>query len=366
MLYWVYKKAADGGRMAVNMSEQVEIKKQSEIKNQSDMKNQPDIKKHYEKKKQPEMKKQVNKVVIGVLLFELIMIGGVMLDAIIQLIRVAVIYMKSPDLDQQINAALEQCMNSGRATIISIVAGLIILFFYFRKQEFSKKLFTKNQSMKKPAFFFILTLFMSAQAIFLVMSAGAESIFNVFGYSLMEEIEAATSTSSLFSMFLYASFIGPIAEELVFRGFVMRGLERFGKFTAIICSAILFGAFHGNLIQGIFAAAAGLILGYVAMEYSILWAIAIHIINNFIFGDLWAYVTVGLNETLQLILFYSVHGSFFVGAVILIILKRKEIKDYWRNNKSENGHWKIIFTSFWFILFMILQLAMGFSGIHKI
>lgn len=348
------------------MSEQIEIKKQSEIKNQSDMKNQHDIKKHYEKKKQPEMKKQVNKVVIGVLLFELIMIGGVMLDAIIQLIRVEVIYMKSPDLDQQINATLEQCMNSGRATIISIAAGLVILFFYFRKQDFSKNLFNKNQSMKKSAFFFILILFMSTQTVFLVMSTGIESMLNVFGYSIMEEIESASSPSTMFSMFLYVSFLGPIAEELIFRGFVMRGLERFGKLTAIICSAILFGAFHGNLIQGVFATAVGLVLGYVAMEYSILWAIVIHIINNFIFVDLWSYVTGGLNETLQLILLYSTYGFFFVGAVILTIIKRKEIKDYWRNNKSENGHWKVIFTSFWFILFMILQLAMGISGIHKI
>lgn len=336
------------------MSEQLEINKQLKMKNQ------------FDKKNQYEAKKQVNKIIIGVLLFELIMTAGVILDAIIQTIRVAVIYMKSPDLEQQIDAALEACLNSGRATIISITAGLIILFFYFRKQEFSEKLFYKNQSMKGSAFFFILTLFMSTQVVFLVMSAGAESIFNVFGYSLMEEIESATSTSTLFSMFLYASFIGPIAEELVFRGFVLRGLERFGKTTAIICSAILFGAFHGNLIQGVFAATAGLILGYVAMEYSILWAIAIHIINNFIFGDLWAYVTGGLNETLQLILFYSVHGSFFVGAVILLALKRKKIKEYWRNNKSGNGYWKIIITSFWFILFMILQLAMGISGIHKI
>lgn len=336
------------------MSEQVENKEHSEVRKQ------PDIKKH------SEAKKQVNKVMIGILLFELIMTAGVMLDAIIQIIRVTVIYMNSPDLDQQVDAALEQCMNSGRATIISIAAGLLILFFYFRKQDFSKNLFNKNQPMKKSAFLFILTLFMSSQAVFLVMSTGAESILNVFGYSMMEEIESATSTSTLFSMFLYVSFIGPIAEELVFRGFVMRGLERFGKFTAIIGSAILFGAFHGNLIQGVFAATAGLILGYAAMEYSILWAIAIHIINNFIFVDLWAYVTGGLNETLQLILFYGVHGSFFVGAVILIILKRKEIKDYWRINKRGNGHWRIIFTSFWFILFMILQLAMGISGIHKI
>ncbi|MFR3730430.1 CPBP family intramembrane glutamic endopeptidase [Lacrimispora sp.] len=324
------------------------------------------IKRQLKTPDQLEAKKQVNKIIIGILLFELIMTAGVLLDAIIQIIRVAVVSMNHPDLEQQVDAALMECLNSGRATIISLTAGIIFLFFFFRKQDFSKKLFDKKQPMKASAFFFILTLFMSTQLVFLAASVGGESLFNMFGYSIMAEIESATNTSTVFSMFLYASFIGPIAEELVFRGFVMRGLARFGKITAILCSALLFGAFHGNLIQGVFAVTAGMVLGYVAMEYSILWAIAIHVINNFIFGDLWAYVTGGFNETLQLILFYGVYSSFFVGAVILLVLKRKEIRNYWNNNKNENGYYKIIFTSLWFILFMILHLALGISGIHKL
>lgn len=348
MLYWVYQTPQSGGRRVVDMNEELKLTKQ------------------LEKKKQSEKKKQVNKVITGVLLYELITVVCVMLDALIQMIRVAVLYRNSPDMEQQVEAVLEDCINSGRGMILSIAAGLFFLFIYFRKQEYSKKIFNQSRSMKRAEFFPILTVFMALQVFFLVVGNGAESILNRFGFSLMEEIESATSASTVFSMFLYVSFIAPIAEELVFRGFVMRGLERFGKITAISGSALLFGAIHGNLIQGVFAAMAGLVLGYVAMEYSILWSIVIHIINNFIFGDLWAYVTGGLNETLQDILFYGVYGCFFVAAGIELYLKRNEIKEYWRKNKNKNGHWKIIVTSFWFILFMILQLAVGISGIHKI
>ena len=312
------------------------------------------------------IKKHTNGVAKGILIYQLIMMAVSILVPLIKVIQVALHYAKDAELDQKVNAVLEQSMNSGMGMIISLTLGLLLLFFYFRKQEFSKKLFNKNKSMKISSFCFNFVLFMSAQAIFMVISAGSESILNLFGYSIMAEIESATGQSTMLSMFLYVSFLGPIAEEVIFRGFVMRAFEGFGKTTAIVCSAILFGAFHGNLIQGIFAAAVGLVLGYVAMEYSIYWSIIVHIINNFVFGDLWSYAVGRLNETLQQILFGVFHGSFFLGAVILIFLKRKEIKNYWEQNRGEKGIYKIIFTSFWLLLFMTLQLGIGLMGIHKI
>ena len=80
--------------------------------------------------------------------------------------------------------------------------------------------------------------------------------------------------------------IGPIAEEIVYRGFVMNILKPYGKHFAIVCSAIIFGIMHANIHQIFFAILVGLVLGYVAMEYSLKWAVALHIFNNCIFSFL--------------------------------------------------------------------------------
>jgi uncharacterized protein len=68
-----------------------------------------------------------------------------------------------------------------------------------------------------------------------------------------------------------------------------------------------------------FAILVGLILGYVAMKYSVKWSILLHVINNFIFGDLLSYMTLDLNESMQYIIFYVMEGIFLVLQMLLRI-----------------------------------------------
>src|SRR5699024_12084498 len=60
-----------------------------------------------------------------------------------------------------------------------------------------------------------------------------------FGYSFMGSIEAATGTSSTVSMVLYAGIFGPVFEEIIYRGFLMKSLQRYGKTFAILVSAVV-------------------------------------------------------------------------------------------------------------------------------
>ncbi len=77
----------------------------------------------------------------------------------------------------------------------------------------------------------------------------------------------------------------PIAEEMVFRGGILRKLlDIFGQrlhWAAIAVSAILFGALHGNLAQGIHAFIIGLLLGWMYYRTkSIIPTVALHWVNN--------------------------------------------------------------------------------------
>lgn len=75
--------------------------------------------------------------------------------------------------------------------------------------------------------------------------------------------------------------IPPIVEEMMFRGMILQGLRRFGDGFAVVASAALFGLYHGNFAQMVFAFLCGLALGYaVIRSNSLLPAILIHLINN--------------------------------------------------------------------------------------
>ena len=180
----------------------------------------------------------------------------------------------------------------------------------------------------------------------------------------MEKIESATAGSTSVSMFLYASFLGPITEEIVFRGFVLRSLEKYGKHFAIVTSAIMFGLFHANFIQGIFAILVGLILAYVALEYSIKWSIAFHIVNNFIFGDVLFFILGNFESTSAMIAISVLDLIFFIGGIYIIFFRRKkEVHQYLQLEKTNRELYLQTFTTIWMLLFMTAEILTSFMGI---
>lgn len=69
---------------------------------------------------------------------------------------------------------------------------------------------------------------------------------------------------ALLAMLISMYVMAPIFEEILFRGIVMTELKRvMPAQAAIILQGILFGAAHITLVQSIFAAVYGIILGYV-------------------------------------------------------------------------------------------------------
>lgn len=76
-------------------------------------------------------------------------------------------------------------------------------------------------------------------------------------------------------------FVGPVAEELMFRGIGFALLEPYGKWVAILTTGILFGALHGLLIAFPILAAFGVLLGWIRWRTgSIYPAILLHVVFN--------------------------------------------------------------------------------------
>lgn len=217
-----------------------------------------------------------------------------------------------------------------------LACALAVVFIRIWKgRDFFQGMWKTEGEMKPGSFFQILCVFISGQMVFQICATIQEMVLNSFGLSALEAMEQATGGNESLSMFLYLALGAPIVEEIIFRGAILRGLEKYGKRFAILISALLFGLFHGNIIQSPYAFVVGLVLGYVAMEYSIYWAMVLHMINNLFLGDTLGRLTSGLGETGSAAVQATVIWVCSLGAVISMVRNRRKILAYHRDNKLD-------------------------------
>ena len=93
------------------------------------------------------------------------------------------------------------------------------------------------------------------------------------------------SGPGLIPRILVVCVIGPLVEEFVFRKQLIDRTRIYGEELSVLFSAVMFGLFHGNLKQGVYAALLGLLLGYVYLRTrNILYSFGIHFCVNFLGG----------------------------------------------------------------------------------
>lgn len=82
--------------------------------------------------------------------------------------------------------------------------------------------------------------------------------------------------------FFYMVICAPFLEEYVFRKLIVDRTIRYGQGAAIVVSGLMFGLFHGNLSQFVYAAALGMFLAFLYVKTGKLKiTIAIHMLVNF-------------------------------------------------------------------------------------
>ena len=87
---------------------------------------------------------------------------------------------------------------------------------------------------------------------------------------------------SFFVMWFFVGLLGPVVEELVFRGIILGGLRTTGRiFSAIVLSALLFGLAHMNINQFSYTLCAGIFWGLlVEATGSIVPSLICHVMMN--------------------------------------------------------------------------------------
>lgn len=143
-----------------------------------------------------------------------------------------------------------------------LISGFLCLgiFVIWRRPSFFRtQIFPVHSHMSPGKFLSFFGIFMIAQnassVLYVLMEMGAQH----FGFTFARSLEAATGGSVTISMLLYSGFAAPLIEEFIFRGAVLKTLEPFGKWFALLASSLAFALMHGNFAQIPFAMAAGLI-----------------------------------------------------------------------------------------------------------
>ena len=169
--------------------------------------------------------------------------------------------------------------SAGLMSIVGIAAGSCV-FFLLRKRRFITDLALPAAEPLTPKIFFILVL--ATQAIQFIYGLIITLVDELLpqGISLLENYGEAMAGLSTPIGYAYIVLIGPVFEELIFRGAVMGTLRRYGDNFAILFSSIFFGFYHMIFLQIPFGFVMGLLLGYAASRWSLKLAIVLHIIVN--------------------------------------------------------------------------------------
>lgn len=100
-------------------------------------------------------------------------------------------------------------------------------------------------------------------------SAGFCLVFNLligwagFTSDSYRQAEAVLFAPDIRLQVLLIGLLVPAAEELIFRGMSFRSLrEETGFWAAAVLSSLLFGLFHGNIVQGVYAFFGGLLMAW--------------------------------------------------------------------------------------------------------
>ena len=168
---------------------------------------------------------------------------------------------------------------------LGYAATFLLPAFFFRLISRSKPVEPMYMERKLPRET-LLYIFMGIAIVTAAAYANA-FIVELFDYSAFsEEVlwQQDVSANYQIVLMLFTTAVVPaFVEEFLFRGLVLSNLLPYGRTTAILASALLFGMMHQNVEQLLYTTVAGLVLGYLYVKTRSIWVcVMLHFVNNFI------------------------------------------------------------------------------------
>lgn len=194
------------------------------------------------------------------------------------------------------NLYLDEAWLSSVSTGISIAIYLtfIIIFGLWYKRAFGKDT-QKYTSKKVFSGLVIINCIVFGVSVQCFFSCALNLILPLFPktYENYKELLNSMGMGQGLLPFLYMALLAPVAEELIFRGLTLKYQEKvLPYFTANFIQAFLFGIYHQNIVQFVYAFFVGILLGYLCKKYnSLVLVMVVHGIVN-ASGNLLSYFQV--------------------------------------------------------------------------
>lgn len=155
--------------------------------------------------------------------------------------------------------------------------------YYLYKKEQKKQSFVPSRT----------SLLLNTLPLLLLLSASSCVLFNnllllppfsILFSGTSEHYSKLLYHPPLWEQLLFTVLFIPIAEELIFRGQIFAAFRKITPFwPAAFLSSLIFGIYHGNIIQGIYTFCLGLIMAWLLERYqSIFPSCLFHIASNFL------------------------------------------------------------------------------------
>lgn len=171
---------------------------------------------------------------------------------------------------------LQEYLIEHEATLTSVVSGLSMLIgilplipmlrreLVICKENADDKApaATEGGTVRQKAANIVLAVILAASS-----SVGLNVLLTLTGFVQISEVYRDVARQQYGVIFgigaVLFGLISPITEEIVFRGLVFNRMRRYyPTMVAIVMSGVLFGVYHGNLVQGVYGGCMGILLAY--------------------------------------------------------------------------------------------------------
>lgn len=152
-----------------------------------------------------------------------------------------------------------QQMTEVNASYITVASAVMAVIFFGRMYLKERNSFLKENNKEINIFVMI------AFGVMLSMAAGsilsAMNIDNIYGS--YEKTSSLLLNGNIVYRLFALGVIAPAAEEIIFRGLVFNRVKKqYGSLYGIVVSSLMFGVFHFNLVQGLYAFIIGMAFAY--------------------------------------------------------------------------------------------------------
>ena len=207
--------------------------------------------------------------------------------------------------------------------------------------------------VKTPTLLLFLLISMACMTLFNYVSAYSVEMIRTLSNDMLFKQDALNemiSETPIWVTALVVCIIAPIGEEFIFRKLIVDRTQAFGELSACIISGIIFGLFHGNLRQAIYAAPLGMVLAYVYIKtrnliYPILMHMTVNLFGSVVVPNLALYALDGIDalekgpitpeliseNILSLLIYlgiFGIGGAILIGGIVafIVLLCKKKIR----------------------------------------